>query len=119
RAQVLVDAEGPAHPLDRVPGRVPAVRLSAEQHTIGGELGHAHEHGLSVDVHQPMQDPASDAGQAIETAPARQAENPPGLDLEPQLQATRWPLVHSLGLPIRCSSNRYVRLPTTGKRSNG
>ena len=56
-AQIVVDAEREAQPLDPVLGSGPAGGARAEQDGVRGRLGHAHGHRLTAGVvQQPLKD---------------------------------------------------------------
>ena len=96
------------------PGRCPARRASAVSPTrpprrvsarapnrtrSGPHLGHADGDRLIPAVQQPVQHAAADAGDPVQSGPSRQAERPPGTNLEPDLEGVA--VAHSPGFAIR------------------
>ena len=84
RPQVVVDAGGEAHALDRRLGRGPARRAGREQHALRRGLDDRHEHRLLADVQQPHQRRAAAAQDPVAGA-AADAERPRRRHLDAQI----------------------------------
>ena len=79
-AEVVVDAEGEAHPVDRALRRGLVGRLGTEQDAIGCCLGDADDGRMPVDVQQALADAVAPPRDPVSGAPDRHPEHPGGLD---------------------------------------
>ncbi len=84
-AQIVVDAEREAHPLDPVARRLDVARARPEEHHVGRGLRDAHVHRLAVAVQQPFEHTAATAQHPVHAARQRQAKRTRRRDLDAQL----------------------------------
>ena len=84
-AQVVVDAQREAHPLQGLFGDVGAVGSGHEDHPVARGLADADDRGHPLDVHEPLEAAVAPAAHDAVAPRARQAKGPRRTHLSPHL----------------------------------